>query len=100
MKEIYLLSKGTCDYCQGGEGQSSCCENSDLRSCPVWAGHCNSDDQCDGGSQIDTLFGSTLYNQYLDLRCGSNNCKNVYTEALTDSNCCYPHCPAGSGVSL
>ena len=55
MKEVYLLSKGTCDYCQGGEGQSSCCEDSDLRACPVWAGHCNSDDQCEGGAEIHCL---------------------------------------------
>ena len=42
-----FISKGVCDYCFKAEDQSSCCD----KSCPVLAGHCSSDDQCDGGMQ-------------------------------------------------
>ena len=97
--EVHLLnfSKGTCDKCHGGgHDQSSCCESSDLRSCPVWAGHCSSDDQCDGGLDKNMYCSVTsILVIPVDLRCGTKNCKNVYSEALADSNCCSPYCPAG-----
>ena len=31
-----------------------------------------------------------------DLRCGSKNCRHAFSGALSDSNCCYPYCPANA----
>lgn len=45
-------------------------------------------------------FDSCYQASPVDLRCGSNNCKNVYSDAPDGSNCCYPYCRGVTGVGI